>query len=215
MQKLPIFLLLALFLPTSILLGQAQTLDEKREQLTNGILDDNFIYACKLIGWKLEVNSSWPFMTKSEKERVTERGKQVIEETQQITIDDSGLKELLNLRKDMFNSFLSTIEYYDSTALGNWHKHNAELNNLIINTFKDKNIEFTHLEGKKTIDGLTLNTLDVVLYKPGTKDVLMYLTMYTRLINNYDFGMTITYNNDSDKAQLLKMVNQSTFSIRR
>ncbi len=187
-----------------------QSLKEKQDQLTTGKIDDTFKYSCKEVGWETSLPKDWNLLTKEETEKMNAKGKKAMEESTGNTIDVSGLTELVNLKKDLFNSFLSTIEKYDIST-GSYDDHNTEIDKLINDTYNAKNIKFDTKTGNEKIDNVVFHTLEITLYKPGSKEVLLNQKMYNTLLNGYDFAMTINYNNEGDRQTLMKIVNGSRF----
>ena len=187
-----------------------QTLKDKQAQISTGVIDSNFEYTCRQVGWQTQLPKDWQMLTKDETEKINKEGKKAMEESTGKSIDMSSLRELVNLKKNSFNSFLSTIEIYD-TSLGNYDKHSEEINQLIRDTYTGKKIKFNWREGSEKIDNIDFHTFEIKLFKPGSDDILLNQKMYSTLLKGYDFAMVINYNNDADKQTLLKIVEGSKF----
>lgn len=188
-----------------------QTLKDKQAEISTGVIDSNFEYTCSEVGWKTQLPKDWDLLTKDETEKVNETGQKAFEESTGDSVDMSSLRELVNLKKNAFNSFISTIEKYDEDSLGNFDKHNEEGNQLIKDTYISKKIKFDSREGTEKIDNIDFHTFEIKLYKPGSDDVLLIQKMYSALLKGYDFGMMMNYNNDNDKQTLLKIIEGSKF----
>jgi len=191
-----------------------QSLEEKQKEIETGSLSAASVYTAEEIGWTAQVPAGWEILTKERLKQNTERGKKAIEESTATEIDASGLQQLLNLRKDNFNSFLSTMEKYDTLEMGSYEKNNLALNDLMKQTFKTQGIHATYSEDTAMIDGLRFSVFKAKMYDPDKKQVIIDLVMYSRLINGYDVGMTISYNNEDTRDELQKMVFSSKFSKR-
>ena len=188
-----------------------QTLKDKQANISTGVIDSNFEYTCSEVGWETHLPKDWDLLTKGETEKLNKAGQKALEESTGNTIDMSALTELVNLKKDAFNSFISTIEKYDKDSLGNYDKHNEEVNQLIKDTYTSKKIKFDSREGNEKIDNIDFHTFEIKLYKPGSDDVFLYQKLYSTLLKGYDFGMVMNYNNDADKQTLLKIIEGSKF----
>jgi hypothetical protein len=144
----------------------------------------------------------------------TEKGKKLIEKTYEGEVDASGLKQLLNLRKDRFNSFLSTMEHYDAGGAGSYEEYNQKLYQVMKDTYAAQGMKVEYSEDSASVDGLLFNVFTSRIYNKEGTAVILNQIMYSRLINGYDFGMTISYNSQTAHDELDKMIHHSRFSIR-
>ena len=191
--------------------GKPQSLDEKQKEIDNGSLSAASIYTADEIGWTARIPAGWEILTKEQIKRNTARGKKALEESIDTEIDASGLQQLLNLRKDNFNSFLSTMEKYDTLEMGSYEENSKMLIDIMKETFGKQGIHATFSEDSATIDGLRFSVFNSTMYAPDKKQVILNLVMYSRLINGYDVGMTISYNNEDNRDELQKMLFSSKF----
>lgn len=195
--------------------GNQQSLKAKQDNVQNGKIDETYNYECKELGWKTSLPKDWNILTKQESESLNERGKSAIEQSVGKKIDVSGLKELVNLKKDPYNTFISTMEAFNEKTDGKYEDKNKEVVELIKDTYKSKGIKFDIKEGTEKIDGLEFYTIDMAIYTPGADSkILMNQKMYNRLLNGNDFAMTITYNNPKDSTTQANIVYNSKFTIR-
>jgi len=209
MQKISVIVLITAILFMACKMHQ--TLKDKQAELSTGVIDSNYEYTCSVVGWETHLPKDWHLLTKDETEKMNENGQKAIKSTTGASIDMSSLKELVNLKKDAFNSFLSTIEKYDESSMGDYDKHNEDVDQLVKNTYAGKQIKFDSREGSEKIDNIDFHIFEIKLYKPGNNEVLLNQKMYSALLKGYDFGMVINYNNDADKQTLLKIVEDSKF----
>lgn len=205
------------FLPFLALLlscNQQQTLKEKQDAITTGQIDKSYHYSCKEVGWETELPQNWNLFTKAESKALNDKGQSAIEKSTGLKVDASALKELVTLKKDNFNSFLSTIEPFDSTKDGDYAEHNVAVDKLIADTYAHQKIKMESKEGSEIVDGNTFHTWEAKIFAPGSDSnkVILWQKMYSRLINKYDFSMTLSYNNEADKAILMKIINSSKFA---
>src|SRR5258705_2985003 len=191
-----------------------QSLEEKQKEIETGSLSAASVYTADEIGWTVHVPAGWEILTKEQMKQNTAKGKKVMEESTAIEIDASDLQQLLNLRKDKFNSFLSTMEKYDIQEMGSYEKNSKTLNDLMKQAFEKQGIHADYSEDTAMIDGLRFTVFKSKMYGTDKKQVILNLVMYNRLINGYDVGMTITYNNEGTRNELEKMIIASKFSKR-
>ncbi len=116
------------------------------------------------------------------------------------------------MRKNNFNSFLSTIEKYDSSLFTSVSEYNNYIEKLIETAYTNKKIKFDDKVDSAMIDGILFHILEIHLYAPGTTDRILTQKMYSAVLNGYGFSMTANYNNDADKQTLMNVINSSTFT---
>lgn len=187
---------------------------KEKNKIEVGKLDAVNTYTVDEIGWRVHVPSGWDILTREQLKRNTEKGKEAMESAIEMEIDASRLQQLLNLSKDKFNSFLSTMEKYDNAELDSYQKNNRNVNDMLKQTYESKGIYAEYHEDTVRIDGLLFNVFKSKIYAPDKQQVILNQAMYSRLINGYDVGMTINYNNETAKNELEKMLFSSTFSKR-
>lgn len=193
---------------------KTRTIEEKQNEMEVGKLDASGVYSVEEIGWTVKLPQGWDVLTKEQLKQNTERGKEVMEESLKAEVDASGLQQLLNLRKNMLNSFLSTIEKFDPEGIGSWEENNKMIFEAVKQTFESNGVKATYSEDTALIDGLRFNVYKTNIYGPDEKEIIMYQSSYCRLINGYDVGINIIYNNEKDRKELEKMLFESMFSKR-
>jgi hypothetical protein len=126
-------------------------------------------------------------------------------------IDYSGLKNLISLQKDLFNIFQSTSEPFKVEYEGEWEENSAALKEIIYLTYLDQGIKAdSSATTTEVIDGLEFQKYSFTIYSPNGKLILGQI-MYSRLINGFDFGVNINYNNDKYRDELLMAFRNSKF----
>lgn len=129
-------------------------------------------------------------------------------------VDFTGLKNLLSLQKDKFNVFQSTSEPFDVEYEGQWEETNAAVKSIIYSTYEDQGIKAdSSITTIEKIDGLDFYKYSFTIYSPDGEIILNQI-MYGRLINGFDFGVNINYNNNKDRDELLKVFKNSKFKRR-
>lgn len=206
-------------LPLFILLFLAgckskQTLKEKQQELETGKLNEKNNYNATEVGWSVQLPENWEVLTKQAVDGLNEKGKDLIENSSNTKIDLAGLVYLINLKKDPFNAFNSTIEPFDEKKDGSYEERNVAVVEVMKNAYESKNIHTVWERGTESINGLSFDVASGKIYSPDKTKVILSQKMYSRLINGYDFSMTMSYNNEKDLQTLLDMVTSSKFSIR-
>ena len=204
-MKLP-SLILIIYSLVIISCGQA----DPNKQIDEGSVKGE-TYESKEIGWSIEIPKNWKIISKDKVEANDEKGKSAIEKSSGLKIDTKALKHLISFQKNQFNIFASTSEPVTEEFPGEYQQNNKALNELIYNTFVDQGIKTDSASGKETIQGLEFNTFYITIYAPDGKVILNQI-MYSRLINGYDFGVNINYNNDQDKKTMIDAWEKSKFT---
>jgi hypothetical protein len=168
-------------------------------------------YESKEIGWSMEIPKNWTIISKDKMEVNDQKGKKAIEKSAGIKVDTKGLKHLISFQKDQFNIFASTSEPFKEEFPGEYQQNNKALNEIIYKTFVDQGIKVDSASGKEIIQGLEFNAFYTTIYTPGGKVILRQI-LYSRLINGYDFGVNINYNNEKDKTIMIDAWKKSKFA---
>lgn len=183
---------------------------DPNKNIDEGKVEGN-IYTSQEIGWTIEIPKGWKVIDKEKIEEINEKGLKVIEETIGGQVDYSGLKNLISFQKNQFNMFQSTSEPFALEYEGEWEENNAALKEIIYSTFLNQGIK-TDVSATtvEIIDGLEFQRFGFTIYSPNDEVILKQI-MYSRLINGFDFGVNINYNNDNDRDELLAVFRNSKF----
>jgi hypothetical protein len=171
-------------------------------------------YQAAQIGWTTELPQNWGEMTNADADKMTSSGLKDIKESTGVTVNAQSLRQLVNLKKNQYNYFMSSIEPYDSNAYSSYAEHFNQICDLIESAFKGKSIQYEMARATTLIDGLEFHKMETTIFSADKKEVVMNQQLLTRVINNLDFGMTLMYNNNDDKNDLEEIVKKSKFSIR-
>lgn len=193
----------------SILITACGQVDPNKN-IDEGKVDRN-VYHSNEIGWSLEIPAGWAVTDRERTKELNEKGRKAIEETIGGKIDYSGLRNLIAFQKNQFNSFQSTSEPYEPKYDEPWEEQNAMIKQLIYATYENKGIRADSTATiVENINGLDFHKYGFTIYAPdGT--VIMSQLLYSRLINGFDFGVNISYNNDKDRDELLMVFRNSKF----
>lgn len=191
-----------------------QDLKDKQKEIETGTLDSTNRYSADEIGWTTYIPAGWDVQTKENTQKNTERGMKAIEKEMNAEVDASDLVQLLNLKKGKFNSFLSTMEPFDTTDGISYEENNKRLYEIMKQTYAGQGIDARYSEDTALLDGLYFYVFNVKIYDKNKSTIILNQTMYSRLINGYDFGMTISYNGDDARRELEDIIFASKFSKR-
>lgn len=168
-------------------------------------------YVSKEIGWSLEIPEGWSIMEKDDLVENSNKGKKAFEETLNQEFDYSTLRHLISFQKNPFNVFHSTSEPFDLEYDGEWENNNDGLKEILYMTYENQGIRVdstaTTLE---RIDGLDFRQYSFIIYSPND-EVILNQIICSRLINGFDFGVIINYNNEEYKKVMLNAFRNSKF----
>ena len=204
-MKIPAFILI---IHSLVIMSCGQV--DPNKQIDEGNVKGE-IYESKEIGWSIEIPKDWKIISKDKVEAHDEKGKGLIEKSTGLEIDTKALKHLIGFQKDQFNIFTSTSEPFKEEFPGEYQQNNKALNEILYKTFVDQGIRTDSASGKETIQGLEFNAFYTTIYAPNGKVILNQI-LYSRLINGYDFGVNINYNNDQDKKTMIDALKKSKFT---
>lgn len=183
---------------------------DPNKNVDEGKVESN-LYKSAEIGWTIEIPKGWSVVDKEKNHAANEKGQKAIEETIESKVDYSGLKNLIGFQKNQFNIFQSTSEPFEVEYEGEWEENNRELKEILFATYKNQGIKAdSSATSIEKIDGLDFYTYSFTIYSPKGAVILKQL-LYSRLINGYDFGVNLNYNNDKDRDELLRVFRNSKF----
>lgn len=205
MSKNIIFLIISIF-ATLTSCGKA----DPNKNVDEGKVERN-LYTSEEIGWTIEIPNGWTIVEKEKKQETNKKGIKAIEETIKSEVDYSKLKDLIGFQKNQFNIFQSTSEPFKLEYEGEWEKMNSELKEILYTTYKNQRIKAdSSATSIEKIDGLDFYTYSFTIYSPKGAVILKQL-LYSKLINGYDFGVNLNYNNNKDRDELLRVFRNSKF----
>jgi hypothetical protein len=202
-------ILFTVVLSISLALASSGQVDPNKN-IDEGKVEGN-TYTSKEIGWKMEIPTGWTVVEKEKTKENNEKGLKALQETMDSEIDYIGLKNLISFQKDLFNIFQSTSEPFKVEYEGEWEENSAALKEIIYLTYLDQGIKAdSSATTTEIIDGLEFQKYSFTIYSPKGKFILSQI-MYSRLINGFDFGVNINYNNDKYRDELLMVFRNSKF----
>lgn len=172
-------------------------------------------YFSKEIGWTIEIPQGWTVNDLEKTKESADRGMKAIQESTNTEIDYSELKNLITFQKNQSNLFQSSSEPFKPEYEGEWEEHLQYVKALAYETYENRGIKADSSETTiEKINGLDFHTFSYTIYGPKDEVILKQI-LYSRLINGFDFGVNINYNNENDRDVMLKAFKNSKFTQRR
>ena len=161
---------------------------------------------------RMHINVPKDFVTidSAEDANNMKKGKQLMEEANDITADISETKILLSARKGPYNYLNITATPYAAGAT-KWKEENKTVKDLLYNTFLQK-MPSTALDSTSAnviIDGVPFDRFKITIKINESLTLKMFL--FSSLYLGYDFGITYMFVNPAIGIQLQNMVVESTF----
>lgn len=215
LMKGSLYILLAMFSIISCKTEKKEkTLYEKRKELKYGELSADNVYHVDEIGWTTTIPDGWEIVTQQEMGKLKKKGADAIEEAFETEIDYSDVQDLLSVKKDKINSFMSNMQKMNNTRDGNFDERVKTMYDAIRYSYQSKNVQMEEAVGAIRIDGIMFDRLEIKILSPDKNKTILNQEIFIALINGYDLTMIINYNNEKDKDDLLEMVIGSKFSLK-
>lgn len=200
---------------TLIFLGVLLSITSCKEVDPNKQVDEgsfkNDTYTSIEMGWTMDIPKDWDITTREQNEEDMELGLEIVEEVIDGEIDISASKDLLGFQKNDFNSFQAISEPFEIEYPGEWEEANADLKKIIYIGISNQGIKLdSTITTTVKVDGLDFLKYGFTVYGPEG-DVILNQIMYSRYINGSDFGVSINYNNEKDKKDMLDAWLNSKF----
>ncbi len=201
--------ILALVLAVIVICPQAQA----QEELFEGRIVGH-AYRNDKLGWEIEIPAGWIVGSKSEIARIEGLGKEAMEKAlkQKVVPDHTPL---LYLQKDQFNRFTSAAQKFDPKRDGRYKDQQESVFQSILDAYRAKGIAIDHKRGKELIGGLEFESMQIALYTPDRKKVIVRQIVYDRLINERSLMVSVLFNNDADRASITDALKKSRFAKRK
>jgi len=192
-----LILIIALYLKTFVLYGQVKN-------------QHKHVYRCEKIGWSIDVPENWKITSEDDEFVLDSSNRAMLEKTQDTKFDLSKTRKMISFQKDESNAFESAITPMIEKYPGQYDEGCREQNKLTYKSLTSLGTRFDSSSSTEIINGHKFNTFSITMYSPKGY-VIIYQTSYFALINGFDVQMNICYNNDDDKAILLKALRNSKF----
>lgn len=164
------------------------------------------------VGWQVTTPEGWKVLSEEEVIKINDMGAKLIQDTFEMDeIDMDNNKVLLALKKNMFNMVMATIEPFNLEIDGDWYENFEQVQNVMVETLEMPGVQVDISETiTQSFGGVDFQTYSLSLKGPNNKALLNQITFGT-LINGYDFSISVTYNSDENKQEIITMLEQSKF----
>lgn len=178
------------------------------DEVDEGYVEDN-TYHSDEIGWSIIIPLGWDVAKKEVMVENVNKGAQTAKYLG-VEVDASGLKHLINFRKDDFNVFQATSEVFSESYDGEWEINNLNIRDFLYEMYNSKGIAIDTSSSDKIIDGLQFRVFHITVLNPEGEKIF-YQDMYSLYRNGFDFNATMTYNNEESKTVMEKALFHSKF----
>ena len=170
-------------------------------------------YTAEKIGWTINLpGEKWKMLSNEEFERLKIKSKKNGENSSDRAVDYPIIEQLISFNKNKLNKFFSTIMPYDITVDGDYDKSLTTMHEFLKYRYASDNVPAEHEMGATRIGGMMLDWFNTDVFSPGKEKRIKSERMYSCLINNYFFSMTICYDNEKDRETLQNVVLSSKFA---
>jgi hypothetical protein len=181
------------------------------QEIDQGKIENN-MYTNKTIGWSIEIPENWETVDVEQLKRILNKGLEATQEVANYKVDISESKRLITFKKDKYNIFLSVAEPVGKRTKSAWRKNYARGKKLGFNTLENQGLKIDTSETKsEKIDGIDFLYYERRMFGQNDSLILTQIT-YSSQINGYEFGTTISSNNDIYKDVMLKSWKSSKFN---
>lgn len=184
--------------------------NDPKMQVGEGELDQN-TYFSKELGWSIEIPTNWTILSKNKMDEYEQKGAKALEAVNGGEQSNSNeLKYLINFQK-LNNTFTSSSQPYKEEYPGEWEIDIAHTKKSLIAAYKNRGIKVDYTETTiEKIDGLNFHTYEFRIYGPKGNVVFKQIS-YSKLINDFNFGVVIFYSDENYKKELMTAWKQSKF----
>ncbi|HVU53414.1 MAG TPA: hypothetical protein VHD83_00090 [Puia sp.] len=166
-------------------------------------------YVSQDMGWTITIPKGWTVVSRDQTEANEKKGAEAIRKSSHTQIDMSGLKHLISFQKDRFNSLMSTSEPFPNATPDAFDENCAAVDKMIYDAYSSQGIRADTSTSVEMVHGHRFNLFHATLYSKEGKVILQQL-LYSKLIRDKDFSVTINYNNEEDKKVMMDAFMNST-----
>lgn len=172
---------------------------------------ESVTFTYKEVGWTITLPKGYTVIDSATEAASLKTGKKIMEESNGVQIDVSGLRTLISASKNQFSYFNATITPFDPKEDGNYEENNQVLKDAMFKTFTDQ-IPGGNIDSSSTntmIDGIRFDKFQIKI--PIGDNTVMTMIMLSRLHKKYDFGITYLYLDATTKLEIETMLHTSKF----
>jgi hypothetical protein len=169
------------------------------------------IYTHEETGWTMQIPAEWKHVSIEERNATKEKGAKALGVTigEEISIDQ--IDDMLDLRRDPYNSFLSNVQPFEESFPGEWSLNNLETKRTMYLTYLQNDIICDSTPTtKEEMAGVMMEKYTITLYRKNGK-VLMHQLIYSTLVNGMDYMFNINYDYEKWRDELLYALKNAKF----
>jgi len=187
-------IILTLILTITLLSGKGQVTTKQDHQ-----------FKFPQVGWKVKVPSDFTIMDSAQVAALGNNG------ANDATTAFGTTKTLVSFNKGQYNFFSSTITPFDPARDGDWNEISSKRKNRILESLRTQApaIKIDTLSSVETIDGLEFHKFQIITTYQSK--LVMNTLMYSRLYKGFDYGINISYTDESVGKELQLILASSKF----
>lgn len=183
---------------------------EKKSKYQEPVTESEEFHSHEL-GWTIQIPAGWTKISTAQTQAQQQKGMKMLEENSETNFDMSGLINVLGIQKNPMNLMQATAEPFNEEYPGQWSLNNQGVKEVIFTTFNSQGIRVDSTATFNVqVGGREFQSYSFVVYGPSG-DVVLHQTLYSALINGYDFGVNINYNDTNLRNDMLGALMNSTF----
>ncbi len=182
----------------------------QNKQLDEGKIKGGKYYN-KEIGWTMDIPKGWNITPMAVLEERTKKSLNEINEVSGTNHEFSKLKRLLNLHKDRFHIFETTLEPFELHSEEKWEENITRNKKIIYETYIRNGIKIDTSSSKEIIDNLEFDVFHIELDGLNELNGKIFYDLYITYINGLEFIAGLNYMNEKEKNEMMEVWKNSKF----
>jgi hypothetical protein len=182
-----------------------------KDFVETGKVDAEKMYIDSVSGWNFKMPEGWSLVTLKETAQRQEKGKKMIQETFNQQVEMDPVVQLISMKMNDRNIMEANRMTYDTTLETNKEEVTTSVFQLLKMTYTQKGIKYQALTGAEKIDGIMFDTYSVKVFDPTGKKVVLKQELFSTLIKDQVFTITVSYNKEEEGTNMLEAVRASKF----
>lgn len=160
---------------------------------------------------RLEVPEEFAAVSAAEDQKMKDKGKQVLEEHNDVEIDASETLNLLSIKQGTYNYLNITATPFKEMKKGEWKESNEQVKELIYLSFweETKGAPMDTATTEVLIDSLAFEQFTLRIKVSPQFSITMCLL--SRLHHGFDLGICYVYVDDKSRQAMEQVVRSTTF----
>ncbi len=143
------------------------------------------VYTHSGIGWEMTLPPGWKTNSASEVKKLSKTGIEMMETANDQKIRIPSYELLLNLKKDKFNLFASSLQDYDPEYDGNLVEFTQRNEDMIEQTFTHQNVNFEKRKYQQQIGSVNFEAFEFLIYQtPKKRKILFHQSFYFGVVGD-------------------------------